>query len=62
VIGSGGSLGGAFFSNSFPASTTRVVITAIDPAESSVRVDAFERGSNDQSWTITAEAICATVN
>lgn len=62
VIGSGGLLGGTFFSDTAPDARAEVVITEINPAATSVQVRAFEPGGWEESWTVTAEAICANVN
>ena len=62
VVGSGGFLGGTYFSGSSPSELAEVVITEINPGATSVLVQAFEPGAHNGNWSVTAEAICATVS
>jgi len=62
VVGSGGFLGDAYFTGVTPNAVAEVVITDINPGATSVFVQAFEPDAYSGNWSVTAEAICATVN
>ena len=62
VVGSGGFLGGAYFTGVTPNAVAEVVITDINPGATSVFVQAFEPDAYAGSWSVTAKAICANVN
>lgn len=64
VIGSGATLGGTTTSGSSPNVFAEVVITAIDVSANSVVARAHEVGARSfsGSWSVAAEAICATVS
>jgi len=62
VVGSGGFLGGAYFTGVTPNAVAEVVITDINPGATSVFVQAFEPDAYPGSWSVTAKAICANVN
>jgi hypothetical protein len=61
VVGSGASLGGFYTSGSSNNTYSEVVVTAIDVGTGSVLVRAHEPDAWSNSWSVTAEAICANV-